>query len=347
MKILTMIFSFSMTLTGCTVNSLLVPAVGIPVSNYLTRDLYEEKYQQYDTNYRENASFKEHSIPRGLHSIHAREFGDHENNTKPGIILMHGFPDSLHLYDRLAPLLSDYFRVVSFDFLGWGASDKPKDHKYNTDSLYQDLDAVMHYFDFDKVSIVVHDASGPPGIEWAINNPKQMEKLILLNTYYHRADSLVPPEAIATFSTPSIKRTIIRSGARISNYGWKIGYQNQLSKFFYDAEQRDIMLPVLTHQAMDIRNAFFQLNEALNQEAIKRTENLQRLSEYQGSVVIIFGNEDPYLNIGVAQEFNDIFPNSSLYLVDQAAHFVQLDKPNEVAERILKSLNFVRQKEHE
>ena len=46
-------------------------------------------------------------------------------------ILMHGFPDSLHLYDRLAPLLAKKRRVITFDFLGWGNSDKPEDHRYD------------------------------------------------------------------------------------------------------------------------------------------------------------------------------------------------------------------------
>jgi len=165
-----------------------------------------------------------------------------------------------------------------------------------------------------------------------------MDNLVLLNTYYHRTDSLIPPEAIATFSTHSIKRAIVRTGAKVSNYGWKTGYQNQLKKFFYDKKQRDIMLPVLTYQAMDIRNAFFQLNEVLSQEAIKRTKNKQHLNAYQGTVAIIFGDEDPYLNKDVAQDFNGIFPNSSLYLIDNAAHYVQLDKPNEVAEKIIESI---------
>jgi len=339
------IFCFVITISGCSANALLVPVVGIPSTNYLTRDHYEEKYQLYDVEYRESASFTEHRVPRGANTIYAREFGAQKNRIKPAIILMHGFPDSLHIYDRLAPLLAEHYRVVSFDFLGWGRSDKPEDHTYNTESLYQDLETVIHYFNFENVSIVVHDASGPPGIDWAINNSQKMETLILLNTYYHRMDGLVTPEAIATFSTPSMKRTILRTGARVSNLGWRIGYQNQLSKFFYNEDQRDIMLPVLTHQAMDIRNAFFQLNDFLSQEADKRAETKQRLYEYQGKVNIIFGNEDPYLNKVVAKNFHDIFPNSSICLISQAAHFVQLDSPERVAKRILESVNLVQNQE--
>jgi len=39
---------------------------------------------------------------------------------------MHGFPDNVHVYDRLIPALRGR-QVITFDFLGWGASDKPVD----------------------------------------------------------------------------------------------------------------------------------------------------------------------------------------------------------------------------
>ena len=59
--------------------------------------------------------YTEHTVPRGRYRIYAREYAGEE----PAIVLMHGFPDNLHLYDRLIPQLSGR-RVVVFDFLGWG-----------------------------------------------------------------------------------------------------------------------------------------------------------------------------------------------------------------------------------
>jgi alpha/beta hydrolase fold len=56
---------------------------------------------------------------------------------------MHGFPDNVHLYDRLSPYLSPPRRVVLFDFLGWGSSDKPSGYPYTTDNQVGDLDAVI------------------------------------------------------------------------------------------------------------------------------------------------------------------------------------------------------------
>ena len=57
---------------------------------------------------------------------------------------MHGFPDNLRIYDALAPLLAAAGRsVVAFDFLSYGGSDKPVDHRYTSAGLEDDLQAVV------------------------------------------------------------------------------------------------------------------------------------------------------------------------------------------------------------
>ena len=57
--------------------------------------------------------FTEHWVQRGPYSIYVREY----SGAEPAIVLMHGFPDNLHLYDRLVPHLCGR-RLVLFDFLG-------------------------------------------------------------------------------------------------------------------------------------------------------------------------------------------------------------------------------------
>ena len=59
-------------------------------------------------------AYQERSVQRDQHRIHVRDHSGEE----PTIVLMHGFPDNLHLYDRLVPHLSPLRRVVLFDFLG-------------------------------------------------------------------------------------------------------------------------------------------------------------------------------------------------------------------------------------
>src|SRR2546430_5074440 len=108
-------------------------------------------------------AYQETVVRRDQHRIHVR---DHPG-AGPPIILMHGFPDNLHLYDRLVPHLSPPRRVVVFDFLGWGLSDKPIDYPYTAKNQEVDLDAVVKELKLGEVVLVAHDASGPPAIDWA------------------------------------------------------------------------------------------------------------------------------------------------------------------------------------
>ena len=123
-------------------------------------------------------------VARGEYQLHAE--------VTPGsgapIVLMHGFPDSTHLYDRILPYLTRGEPVVRFDFLGWGGSDKPDGYPYTAANQAGDVEAVVDAvgsrFGAEQVVLVAHDASGPPAIDWALAHPTRVARLVLLNTYY-------------------------------------------------------------------------------------------------------------------------------------------------------------------
>ena len=279
-------------------------------------------------------SFTEQFVQRDQHRIYVREYAGEE----PAIILMHGFPDNLHLYDRLLPYLSPARRVVTFDFLGWGASDKPPDYPYTAKNQEGDLDAVIQQRKLGQVVLVAHDASGPPAIDWALHHPEQVAALVLLNTYYCAMPTLRPPEAIFLFSTPLI-RSVARPISRMFNhlifrrmYWWQVG------RFFRDAEIRNQFVPLLYQQfdaTPSTRPAFFRLNEDLLPTIRSRSQIAFKLKELRRPVRIVFGGADPYLNRGVAQKFHELFPGSDLFVLPGARHFVQMDEPEEVARLIL------------
>ena len=95
-------------------------------------------------------AYQETFVQRDQHRIYVR---DHPG-AEPAIILMHGFPDNVHLYDRLSPYLSPPRLVVLFDFLGWGSSDKPSGYPYTTDNQVGDLDAVITQLGLGQVVLV-------------------------------------------------------------------------------------------------------------------------------------------------------------------------------------------------
>jgi haloalkane dehalogenase len=123
---------------------------------------------------------------------------------EPAIVVMHGFLDRRSINEPLAEQL-DRRRVLLFDFLGYGESDKPAGHSYDAASFEDDLDAVVSELTDKPIVLVGHDASGPTAINWARRNPERTEHLVLLNTYYHQTPSLRFPEIIALFADPATR----------------------------------------------------------------------------------------------------------------------------------------------
>ena len=279
-------------------------------------------------------NFIEHLVQRGPHRIYAREYPGAE----PAIVAMHGFPDNLHLYDRLLPYLSSGRRVVLFDFLGWGQSDKPQGYPYTAANQEGDLDAVVQQLNLGQVVLVGHDASGPPAIDWALHHPERVASLVLLNSYYSAMPTLRPPEAIFLFSTPLLRNIARPLSAMFNHALFRRLYWWQVGRFFRDAEVRDEFVPLLYQQfaaTPSARPAFFRLNDDLLTTVRSRTANAAKLRELRRPVRIIFGGADPYLNKGVAQKFHQLFPGSDLFILPTARHFVQMDEPEEVARLIL------------
>ncbi|GAA3774716.1 alpha/beta fold hydrolase [Plantactinospora mayteni] len=272
-------------------------------------------------------------VVRGGHRLYAE--------VRPGtgvpIVLMHGFPDNLHLYDRLLPHLDGERPVVRFDFLGWGRSDKPAGYPYTADNQMLDLaavlDAVSHHLGQNRVVLVAHDASGPPAIDWALRNPDRVAALVLLNTYYQWLPGMRRPPVIALFSTPGVNalaRVLARRRPAVQGrlYAWQVG------AFISDPTVRRELVPRLAQDFPPAQPAFFRLNEDLLGTLLRRRGRVAEMRRFTPPVRVVFGARDRYLNARVARRFADLFPNTELHLLPAARHYVQVDEPEHVGHLI-------------
>jgi haloalkane dehalogenase len=275
-------------------------------------------------------TFQEPTVRRNGHRIYVRDYPGEGNP----ILLMHGFPDNLHLYDRVVPHLAPTRRVVTFDFLGWGASDKPASYRTTARKQLREVETVIDELGLEDPVLVAHDASGPPAIDWALLHPDRVGALVLLNTYYQWTPSLRRPGAIALYSTPVV-RGLARAITRRSDHLDRWLYVWQVGRFIRDPEVRAEVVPRFYSDFRAERPAFWALNDDLLRTAISRRKMVPKLRAFARPVRIIFGAADPYLNKRVARKFHELFPTSELFLVPTARHYVQIDEPEEVARLIL------------
>jgi haloalkane dehalogenase len=237
-----------------------------------------------------------------------------------------------HDNDRVAPLLGQTHRTITFDFVGWGHSTRPPaGYAYTVDSLHDDLDAVVAYFHLTEVIPVVHDASGWPGIDWALDHEPQVAALVLLNTVYHLINGTAPPYVIRALSSPDLRAPFLEALGTDDLMNRAL-FRAQVGEFFVNDEAKAALLPVL--EASFPRAALIGLTENLLATVLARNANLARMQAFAKPVTVAFGAEDPFLNEAVAKGFAKAFPQAKLELVPSAGHYVQLDKPDAVVDAI-------------
>jgi pimeloyl-ACP methyl ester carboxylesterase len=255
---------------------------------------------------------------------------------------MHGFPDNLRVYDRLAPLLARVGRrVIAFDFLGYGGSDKPVDHPYTSENMESDLDAVAATFGVDRLIPVGHDASGPTAINWALDHQDRVAGLALLNAYYDEAPTLRFPELISLFADPAYRDLSAAIMADPAQFMWLLTFQaNQFdrgaSPAMHERAQRELV-PIVWEQfaaTPSVAVAFTALTRDLCGELHANTRRLPELSQLRPPVGLIWGVADPYLNVGVAEHLQSRFRSAQLTRLP-FGHWPQIDGPEEVAAALL------------
>jgi haloalkane dehalogenase len=116
---------------------------------------------------------------------------DHAGQDPP-LLLLHGFPDDSRIYDGLAPLLAPH-RAVALDWLGYGRSDRAEPGLLDGAGHQQQLRAVLDALQVDRVVLVGHDAGGPDAVDFALDQPDRLERLILLNAGCGRSGRATAP----------------------------------------------------------------------------------------------------------------------------------------------------------
>ena len=280
-----------------------------------------------------NASqpYSEHLVSYQGFNIYVRHYA----GTGPAFVLMHGFPDNVHIYDRLIPALPGR-QVIAFDFLGWGASDKPTDHTYTSKQQEGELHAVLAALQIDQVVPVAHDASGPVAINWALDHPQHVSSLVLLNTYYGQAPTLRFPEFISLFADPAYAALTRAIAQNPTVAQWLLNWQGR--QFGDDEQAREALLAIIGPQFLGMPSTFppfIGLTSDLPATVQANTRRMPDLKAFDRPVRIIFGAEDPYLNPGVARSLHEALPTSDLWLLPKKGHWPQLGGASEVAQLLL------------
>ncbi|PWG65367.1 alpha/beta fold hydrolase [Sediminicurvatus halobius] len=113
-------------------------------------------------------------------AVHGRVGG-----SGPPLLLLHGHPQTHAIWHRLAAPLAERFTVVAPDLRGYGDSGKPPgepDHgNYSKRVMAADQVGLMRELGFERFAICAHDRGGRVAHRLAMDHPRRVTRLMLLD----------------------------------------------------------------------------------------------------------------------------------------------------------------------
>lgn len=249
-----------------------------------------------------------------------------EDGSGPAVLLFHGasLGSSADVYRRnIGPLAAAGFRVIAFDFPGFGLSDYSEDGSVGLKK--KTTIGLMDALGLDKAALVGHSQAGNVAIALGLESPDRISHIIVLGT-----GSLLPP--LEGGAGKREEAVLQRMDQRMAQTEPTIDDTRKLLEgtLFHHELITDEEL-ALRHSRSVGRNfeAFVARNEARAQAGGKGagggTPLWQRLTELKMPLLMIYGREDRARAADRFALLREKEPGLDMHLVNGCKHLVPWD----------------------
>ena len=248
----------------------------------------------------------------------------------PLVILLHGFPDTHHLWRRQMDDLSKDFRVVAPDLRGYGESDRPSGvFPYRTSRVAEDIAELIAHLGQENAFVAGHDWGGATAWTLAALFPHRVKRLAVLNCPHsgalrwhlrHNFQQLKRSWYVLFFQIPWLPEKLLGRDLRSTLWRmYKRGVVNRASVTEDHVEQslRGLHLtPALNYYRAALRHP-------------------TKLPPIEAPTLLLWGKKDFALGPETAESSRKYVTGEfSLEFFEDAGHWVSIDKPQEVSARL-------------
>lgn len=258
----------------------------------------------------------------------------HDVGEGPVILLLHGHPSSSLDWKDVVPVLQEKARVISFDHVGWGLSDKPVRFGYTLMDLADITEKVVAELGVAEAHVVSHDISTSVHTElmarhlegslsfkmlsamltngsilqWVSNEPDEQNLAAHNETLF---------EAIKGFKAMGPKFKEMANAATLGNLS------DEKLELMKELHLRDHGLDRMAAISVYMRERYVHAERWLG--AIEKFQPLR----------IVWAVDDPVANIAIGRELNQRAPQAAYAEISGVGHFPNAEAPEEIAKHIL------------
>jgi pimeloyl-ACP methyl ester carboxylesterase len=252
------------------------------------------------------------------------------------MVMLHGFPTWSHDWAAVATLLEKDFDIVTMDFLGYGASDKPKAYNYSVPESADCVEDLMAHLKLSSIHLVSHDYGGMVTeelLDRRLSNklPFQITGLAVLNRGIVYSE--YRPTILQRLLVTPIIGGIIAS--RITASTLRPSLQALWGKAQISDEQFDDMWYGM---ALNDGHKLAYLHIRYNVEREKHHRRwAAATAAWEGPLHLIWGLDDPVSGRHVLEKAKQWLPHAVVTELDGVGHWPPIEAPEAVAEAIRQS----------
>lgn len=238
----------------------------------------------------------------------------HEQGQGKPVLLIHGSGPGVSAWAnwRLTiPVLSQNFRVLAPDMVGFGFTERPQNFSYNMDAWVKHAIDFLDALEIKKIYIVGNSFGGALALALAIRFPERVDKLVLMGSV-----------GVEFELTEGLDKT----------WGYIPSLENMkelLDIFAFDRNLVTDELAQLRYEASirpGFQESFAQMFPAPRQQGVDAmTSDEKDIAAIDKKTLIIHGREDHVIPVENAYKLFSLINNSQLHVFGQCGHWTQIE----------------------
>ncbi|MBQ0151698.1 MAG: alpha/beta fold hydrolase [Chryseobacterium sp.] len=254
--------------------------------------------------------------------LHSKIFGEELTNTP--LLVFHGLFGMLDNWGSFGKDLGEFLPVHLIDLRNHGRSFHSENMSH--DDLADDIANYMSHHGIEKAHILGHSLGGKAVMQFAINYPEKVEKLIVVDispkAYPPHHQGIIKALQTVDFDTVKSRGEV---EAVLSQYIPEKSVIQFLTKNLYWTEDKKL-------------NWRFNL-KTLSEKYNDFVSNAIKFGVFNGDALFISGANSNYIlpqdSFGIKQQF----AKAQIVIVKNASHWVQADNPVDFAHTVKEFLN--------
>ena len=237
------------------------------------------------------------------------------------VVLLHGYLESMYVWDDFTSLLTPSVRVITVDIPGHGISEV-KGEVHTMEMVADVLHEMLNSLGIEKVTMVGHSMGGYVSLAFCARYPEQLEGLVLLSS---------SPNPDTDLKKENRRREIalVRAGkkdalARVAPEAGFAEHNRRRLKSYID----DLVECVHITEDDGI--------VALLGGMIERVDQNEMLRKCSVPQLFIMGKHDAYIPVEAAEAIIANNPQAEVAWLENSGHMGFIEEPEACAEALLK-----------